>query len=189
MAQTDGNVVSSKGKVSLNKAAAVPFNPEGTSMPMNHPAQILAAKTTSSNTLQAGNGANNTFQNINYDNFDGKSISGFGAVGQEQYNQVNPVPVRAVRTLRRQPNSFNPNNSPIMNEMYEDVNLPQPVLASRQQSNNNNNSGFSSMPFIEGQNNNNTIVHAHQQQPYDNVVTNKHQQQLRGVSTTLPGYF
>ena len=37
VAQTDGNVVSSKGKVSLNKTTTVPFNPNAndTSMPMN----------------------------------------------------------------------------------------------------------------------------------------------------------
>lgn len=218
IAQTDGNVVSSKGRVSLNKAAVVPFNPAGTSMPMNHPAQV----STKTGTLQAGNGATNTFQNINYDNFDAKSVSGFGVCDNgntghqlEQYNQVNPHPVPAgnpkFRTLRRQPNSFNhnnPNNSPIMNEMYEDVNLPQLVhqslgmLTPKQRKSSN---VFSSMPFTNGFDQNSGIQNSghhnslmdprpnmnhlnspHQQQPYDNVVGNK--QQLRGVST-LPGYF
>merc|ERR1711879_835733 len=104
---------------------------------------------------------------------------------------MDPHP-RAFRTLRRQPGGNSNGNvfpaSPIMNEMYEDVNLPQPVLqngtAMSQQtpqmihsSSNGNHAqvgGAISLPFMEGQ------------QPYDNVVTNK--QQLRGVST-LPGYF
>ena len=153
VAQTDGNVVSSKGRVSLSKNSNVPFNPEGTSMPMNHPSHVKTR------TL-AGNETTNTFQNLNYDNMGTESVFEQKSVFGECYNQVNPTPVRAVRTLRRSNHQIQ--GSPILNEMYEDVNLPQMVQQ---------NSSFSSVPMST---------------PYDNVGN---KQQLRVGLNSLSGYF
>ena len=100
-----------------------------------------------------------------------------------------------MRTLRRQPGACNVESStssempsPVMNQMYEDITLPQPVLqvtsplakhtTSFSQNHNhpqhNPVGGMTSLPFMGGE-------------PYDNVVVRK--APMRGGASTLPGYY